>query len=150
MKKLYLIFLTIIVIIGILLLTYPMISALISPSQGLPIYNEKYGNFLISVYNSTTLSIKEENITGLMINLNNLQEEKLTILCIKNASYTLDVRYFYIKQSVVLSDGKVTAAFVKSDEVYIGDDTIFIPAKLSPGTYSIVFSDGNVITVKVS
>ncbi|BDC17669.1 hypothetical protein [Acidianus sp. HS-5] len=150
MKKIYLIFLTIVAVIGIVLLTYPMISALISPSQGLPIYNEKFGEFSLAVYNSTTLSIKNESMTGLMISLNNLQEEKLTILCIRNSTYTLDVRYFYIKESVVLSSGKVTTAFVKSDEVYIGVDTIFIPVKLSPGMYYVSFNDGNVIPVKFS
>ncbi|AWR96933.1 hypothetical protein DFR86_04740 [Acidianus sulfidivorans JP7] len=146
-RKITIFLISAIAIIGILVLTYPTISSLVSPSSGYSIYEASYGNFPVEI--STTSGIKTENITGIMIIINNIDESNLAITCIQNSSTTIPVSSFYEKISVVSNNGNIISAFILTREVYIGEQTILIPIKLSPGNYTVILSDGNFFTINV-
>jgi hypothetical protein len=142
--------LTVIAIIGILMVTYPVISSFISPTSQLPVYKESYGSYIIMVYDQGNLSLVKHKITGLMLVINNIDQEKLGIAYIENSTSTFNVNYFFAKESVVLNNGDVTTAYVNTTEIYIGETTIIIPIQLSPGTYTVLLNDGNFFSVTIS
>jgi len=150
MRKIIFFLLTIIAIIGIFLVSYPVISSIISPNSQIPVYKESYGTYSIMLYNQSDLSLFERNITGLMLVINNIDQEKLAITYIQNSTNTYIIHYIFIKESVVLNNGEVTTAYMNSSEVYIGEETLLIPIYLSPGTYIIFFNDGNFFSVTIS
>jgi len=150
MNKIVFFLLTIIVIIGIIMVSYPVISSIFSPTSQIPVYKESYGNYSVMIYNQSNLSLFKRNVTGLMLVINNIDQEKLGITYVQNSTNTYEVRYIFIKESVVLNNGDVTTAYVNSSEIYIGEDTLLIPIHLSPGTYTILFTNGNFFSVTIS
>ncbi|ARM75559.1 hypothetical protein [Acidianus manzaensis] len=147
-RKIVIFLISIIAVVGIIILTYPTISSILSPNSGSPIYQASYGTYTVEVY--TNSSIKSENITGIMMVINNIDEQQLTITCIQNSTTTIPINNFYVKQSVVSNSGNVISAFILTKEVYIGEVTVLVPIKLSPGNYTVILSDGNFFSINVS
>ncbi|BBG23063.1 hypothetical protein IC006_0347 [Sulfuracidifex tepidarius] len=148
-KKIVIFLISSIAIIGIVLTTYPVIQSLVSPQQ-VQVAKSSYGTFPLCVYSSDGTSGHLKNVTGIMLTINNENDKGLNLSCIENSTNVIHINYVYVKQQVINDQGDLSTGFMKEGEVFIGEETIVIPVKLSPGVYTLVFSDGNYFQVNIS
>lgn len=112
-------------------------------SQSISISDYQYGTFTIGIYNPNSGQIVKKNITGVMITINNVCAQKLTVTALFNSTFSITNPTYYIQVEVPASNGTVVSAFEEVHNIYLGYVTIFIPTpKLYPGTYIIALSDG--------
>lgn len=149
-RKLFFYILTAFTIVGIVIISYPVISSIISPSSQLPVYNVSYGSYVVPVYNQNSLTVKLENITGIKLTIDNIDQDNLTIESIQNSTTSLTVKNVYIQESVVTSNGSVITAFVNTGEIFIGRDLVIIPVSLHKGSYTIILSNGETVLINVT
>jgi len=148
-KKVIIFLISSIAIIGIAITTYPMIQSLVGPQQ-IELAKSTYGTFPLCVYLPNGMGKHLENVTGIMLTINNEDDKDLNLSCVENSTNVIHVNYVYVKQQVINSQGDLAVGFVKEGEVFIGEETVVVPVKLSPGVYTLVFSDGNYFQVNVS
>jgi len=107
------------------------------------------GNFMVPIYSYSTNMLTYENLSGVEITINNIDEQSLTIVSISNSTYLINNPLYYEYQQVVAPNGSIVYAYVRTYEIYLGVNTIVIPIHLSPGLYTVLFNDGNSIQIMV-
>lgn len=150
-KKLEIVFLLVIAILFVLLFSMPklygFISSILAPPQEITYY--KYGDFNVYIFNTTTGFVVKENITGLIIIINNIDSKDLTIISIGNSTYTIKYPIYYVEVPIVLPNGSVINGFERLYGIYIGYTTILIAVHLYPGKYIITLNDGTALSVYI-
>ncbi|BAB67710.1 hypothetical protein [Sulfurisphaera tokodaii] len=112
-------------------------------------YNYTYGTFTVYIYNPANGIVKKENITGIMLYIDNVDVQNLQITSISNSTFS-EVPVYYVQVPVPLPNGSVINGFQRSYEIYIGYEKILIPTTgLSSGSYVIELSDGTTISVTI-
>ncbi|QIW22773.1 hypothetical protein EWF20_00410 [Sulfolobus sp. S-194] len=112
-------------------------------------YNYTYGTFTVYVFNPANGTVKKENITGILLFIDNVDVQNLQITSISNSTFS-KVPIYYVQVPVPLPNGSIVEGFQKSYEIYIGYEQILIPTTgLSPGSYVIALSDGTTISVVI-
>ncbi|AWS00561.1 hypothetical protein DFR87_05020 [Metallosphaera hakonensis JCM 8857 = DSM 7519] len=140
----------IVVVLLVGVTAYFVAESLFPSSSFVPTYNATYGTFDIPVYSSNGHSINYTMLRGIKLTMDNEDTNQLRISSVSNSTFSFTPQIYYELQSVPLSNGSIVSAYVKTYEIYLGYQTIIIPAKLSPGVYNIVFTDGNQINLNVT
>lgn len=122
----------------------------LNPGSVEPSYNVTYGELLLPVYNSSDGVIQTKNFTGLLITINNIDDQNLSVVSVQNSTLSIPYPPTYVYTQVVAQNGSLVYAYQQSYEIYLGYQRVFIPADLSPGTYLLLFNNGNGIDFKVN
>lgn len=128
---------------------YFVVESFIPSSPFIPVYNASYGSYRIPLYYNNG-TVKYVEVEGLRLTLNNQDQNALQIASISNSSFTVRPSWYYETQVAPLPNGSVTVVYVRASEVYLGVETLIVPVVLSPGVYTVVFSDGNTFNFNVS
>ncbi|WP_162199602.1 hypothetical protein [Sulfuracidifex metallicus] len=68
-----------------------------------------------------------ENVTGIMLQINNENDKYLNISCIENSSFVTHVNYVYLKQQVVDKNGNIVDGYIEEKDIFIGVETVVVP-----------------------
>ncbi|MUN27894.1 hypothetical protein [Sulfuracidifex metallicus] len=149
-KKTIIFLISVIAVAGIVITALPLIQAFMDPQSQTTVINASYGAFPLCIYNGVGVMGHLENVTGIMLQINNENDKYLNISCIENSSFVTHVNYVYLKQQVVDKNGNIVDGYIEEKDIFIGVETVVVPVKLSPGNYTVVFSDGNYFDVNIS
>ena len=112
-------------------------------------YNYTYGTFTVLIYNPAKGVVERETIRGILLYINNIDDQNLQIVAVSNSTYSITPAY-YVAVPVPLPNGSVVQGFERSYNIYIGYEEVLIPTTgLSPGNYIIELNDGITIPVTI-
>ncbi|MEM3777235.1 MAG: hypothetical protein QXZ65_08210, partial [Metallosphaera sp.] len=145
MIKLRTFFIVLFVVFILALSVYFIVESLVPNSPFVPSYNVSYGTFRVPVYINSG-EINYSVIKGIKLVIDNEDSNSLQISAITNSTYSITPSSYYQLESVPLYNGSFVDGYVKTYEIYLGYDTVIIPVELSPGLYTVYFSNGNQLT----
>ncbi|WP_126449572.1 hypothetical protein [Sulfodiicoccus acidiphilus] len=129
---------------------YFVATGLAPSNSSLGVLNATEGYFYVPLFNYNDGSLTYQRLFGVKMTVNNIDEKSLTIVSISNSTFSVNYPSYYEYQQVMAPNGSLVYAYARTYEIYLGVNTVIIPLKLSPGTYTVLFNDGNSIQIQVS
>jgi hypothetical protein len=119
-------------------------------SQSMSVSSYKYGTFEVLVYEPIQGSLARENVTGVMLAINNECSQRVTVTGLFNSTYSVQNPPYLILVWAPAPNGSIVQAFEETRNIYLGYVTILIPTpRLWPGIYVVALSDGMDFTINV-
>ena len=146
-RKNFLTVLIVLILVGIT--AYFVVESLIPSSPFIPEYSATYGVYRIPVYYPNN-TITYLTVEGVKLTLNNQDQNALQISSVYNSTFKVVPPWYYETEGAPLPNASASTVYVQAHEIYLGVETVIVPLKLSPGVYTIVFSDGNTFNFNVS